>query len=240
MRAPRNETGSESERRCIISGEHGARAALIRLALGPDGSVAPDVRARAPGRGAWIGVDRTTLATAQAKGRLKGALARAFKTSEFSLADDLGERIEAALARSALDRLGLEARGGYLLTGSEKIAQAARMGKVALLLHASDAGVDGNGKLDQAWRVGSDAEGSGKTGLVLDVDRAILSQAVGRENCVHIAIVHRQAAARVGAALNRWHRFIGRAVAVVPCETGSQGSSPLSDVVGANSEDEGF
>jgi hypothetical protein len=29
-------------------------------------------------------------------------------------------------------------------------------------------------------------------------------------------------------------------VAVVPCETGSQGSSPLSDVVCASSEDEGF
>lgn len=233
MRPLRNETGTLAERRCIITGEHGTRVGLIRLALGPDGSVAPDVRARAPGRGAWIGVDRSALETALAKGKLKGALARAFKTSEMVIAPDLPARIEAALMRNALDRLGLEARSGTLLTGSEKIIQAARSGQVHMLLHAGDAGPDGNTKLDQAWRVGSDAEGSGKTGLVLSADRAILSQALGRENIVHIAIINAQAAARVGEALNKWHRFIGRSAAVVPCETGSQGSSALSGVVGA-------
>lgn len=233
MRSPPNETGKHPERRCIISGEHGQRALLLRLALGPDGDVAPDVRARAPGRGAWIAVDRVTLEQAQSKGRLKAALARAFKTSELRIPDDLPQRIESALARNALDRLGLEARSGTLLTGSEKIAQAARSGQVSLLLHASDAGSDGCAKLDQAWRVGSDAEGSGKTGLVLGADRAILGQALGRENCVHIAITQPQAAARVSEALYRWHKFIGRAAMVAPCETGSQGSSPLLNVIGA-------
>ncbi len=243
MRPLRNETETLAERRCILTGEHGPRADLIRLALGPDGTVAPDVRARAPGRGAWIAVDRTALEAALAKGKLKGALARAFKTAEAVIVPDLPARIEAALERNALDRLGLEARSGMLLTGSEKIAQAARAGQVILLLHASDAGSDGNGKLDQAWRVGSDAEGSGKTGLVLSADRAILSQALGRENCVHIAIIDRGAAARVSDALNKWHKFIGRTATVVPCETGSQGSSALSNVHGADHDtdsDEGF
>jgi predicted RNA-binding protein YlxR (DUF448 family) len=94
----------EPERKCVLSGAHGARDALIRLALGPDGKVAPDVRARAAGRGAWIGVDRARLEEAQAKGRLKGALARAFKTGELIIADDLGARIEAALRQALLDR----------------------------------------------------------------------------------------------------------------------------------------
>jgi predicted RNA-binding protein YlxR (DUF448 family) len=58
--------------------------------------VAPDVRARAPGRGAWIGVDRPTLDAANQKGKLKGALARAFKTGDVSVPADLGERIETA------------------------------------------------------------------------------------------------------------------------------------------------
>ena len=240
MRPLPNETDTLAERRCIITGEHGSRAGLIRLALGPDGSIAPDVRARAPGRGAWIGVDRAALEIALAKGKLKGALARAFKTSEMVIAPDLPARVEAALERNALDRLGLEARSGTLLTGSEKIVQAARGGQVKMLLHAADASADGNGKLDQAWRVGSDAEGSGKTGLVLSVDRAILSQALGRENCVHIAIINAQAAARVSEALNKWHSFIGRLAPVAPCENHSQGSSALSDAVSTDSEDEGF
>ena len=79
--------------------------------------------------------------------------------------DDLPARIEAALERAALDRLGLEARSGGVLTGAEKIETAARSGKLRMLLHASDAGADGNRKLDQAWRVGSDREGDGSEGL---------------------------------------------------------------------------
>jgi uncharacterized protein len=210
LRKPRNESLAGKakhvpERKCILSGEHGARDNLIRLALGPDGEIAPDVRARAPGRGAWIGVDRPTLEAAQAKGRLKGALARSFKTATLSIPDDLGERIEAALRQAALDRLGLEARAGTLVTGSERIETAARRGEVHLLIHAADAGADGNARLDQAWRVG----GGGAQGLVFPAERTILSLALGRENVVHLAIIDRAAASRVRHAIDRWRAFNG-------------------------------
>ncbi len=200
-------SGHVPERTCILSRTPGTRDTLIRLALGPDGKILPDIRAKAPGRGAWIGVDRPTLEAAQAKGKLKGALSRAFKTGELSMPDDLAERIETALRQTLLDRLGLEARAGTLLTGSDKIAAAARAGKVHLLLHAADAGADGNGRLDQAWRVGS--EGEHGQGLVLPAQRTILSLALGRENVVHIALIDRAAAARVSHAIDRWRAFIG-------------------------------
>lgn len=213
------------ERKCVLSGAHGARDDLIRLALGPDGTVAPDVRAKAGGRGAWIAVDRVALEAAMAKGKLKGALARAFKTAAFLIPDDLPQQIERALERAALDRLGLEARAGTLLTGSEKIVDAARKGSVALLLHARDAAADGSRKLDQALRVGLDMEGSDERGLVIPASRAILSMALGRENVVHVALIAPAAAARVSAALGRWRGFIGRNEGAEPCETSSQGSS---------------
>ena len=177
---------------------------LIRLALGPDGEVAPDIRARAPGRGAWIGVGRGALDEANAKGKLKGALARAFKAKSLSIPADLGARTEAALRQAALDRLGLEARGGTLVTGSERIEQAARAGKVHLLIHAADAGTDGNRSLDQAWRVG----GGEQAGLVFPEGRTILSMALGRENVVHLALTDAAAAARVSHAVARWRAFI--------------------------------
>ena len=195
------------ERKCILSGAHAARDDLIRLALGPDGQVAPDIRARAPGRGAWIGVDRLTLEAAQAKGKLRGALARAFKTTEVNAPADLGQRIEQALRQAALDRLGLEVRAGHLLTGSEKIDAAARRGEVQLLIHAGDASEDGCRKLDQAWRVGGSAQ---SRGLVFPEGRAILSLALGRDNVVHVAITDRAAAARVSQAIERWRAFNGR------------------------------
>ncbi len=208
-RLPPGNSQRVPERKCILTGAHDARDDLIRLALGPDGQVAPDVRARAPGRGAWIGVDRAALEAAQAKGKLKTALARAFKTDEIALPEDLGERIEAALRQNALDRLGLEARAGTLLSGSDKIEVAARRGAVHLLLHAADAGEDGSRKLDQALRVGAAEEGERPQGLVLPAERAILSLALGRQNVVHIALIDRAAAARVLHALDRWRAFIG-------------------------------
>ncbi len=198
------------ERTCILTRRTATRDELIRLALSPGGEVAPDVRARAPGRGAWIGVDRAALEAAQAKGKLRGALARAFKSQDVAVPADLGERIEAALRQSALDRLGLEARAGNLALGAERIETAARRGQAALLIHAADASPEGRRKLDQAMRVGAGAEGSGLQGVVFPAGRAILSLALGRENVVHVAIVDRAAAARVASAIDRWRAFIGR------------------------------
>jgi predicted RNA-binding protein YlxR (DUF448 family) len=227
LRKPPNETLTDEkhvpERKCILSGEHGARETLIRLALSPEGEVLPDVRAKAPGRGAWIGVDRPSLEAAQAKGKLRGALARAFKGAPLSIPTDLGERIEAALRQAALDRLGLEARAGTLLTGTDRIENAARKGEVQLLLHASDAGEDGNRKLDQAWRVGG---GEGQ-GLVIPAERPILSLALGRQNVVHIALTDRGAAARVGQALDRWRAFIGTEAGLDAATAGTPDASAV-------------
>ena len=192
------------ERSCILTRRTAPREELIRLALGPDGQVAPDVRAKAPGRGAWIGVGRQALDVANAKGKLKGSLQRAFKATLVEVPADLGERIEQALRQQVLDRLGLEARGGTLINGSEKVEIAARQGKVHLLIHASDAGEDGNRRLDQAWRVG----GGPQAGLVFPENRTILSMALGRENVVHIALTDTAAARRVLHAINRWRAFI--------------------------------
>ena len=213
MRKPPNDTLTDErhvpERKCILTGEHDARDRLIRLAVSPDGEVLPDVRARAPGRGAWVGVDRPTLEAAQAKGKLKGALARSFKSGALSIPEDLGGRIEAALRQTMVDRLGLEARAGALITGAEKIETAARKGDVHLLLHAADASEDGRRKLDQAWRAGGSEEQGFRQGVVFPADRSILSLALGRQNVVHVALIDRAAATRVRHALDRWRAFIG-------------------------------
>jgi hypothetical protein len=182
---------------------------LIRLAISPDGEVLPDVLARAPGRGAWIGIRRADLEIALAKGKLKGALARAFKGAPLTIPGDLPDRIEAALLRAFTDRLGLEMRAGKLLVGSDRIAENARMGKVAWLAHAADAAEDGSRKLDQAWRVGCEAEGSSLRGVTLPLDRVALSVALGRDNVVHLALTDHAAAERLSDPLRRLLRYLG-------------------------------
>jgi len=212
MRNPQNETAALAEpeahvpeRTCVLTRRKATKDELIRLALSPDGEVAPDVRARAPGRGAWIGVTRAELDEANAKGRLKPALQRAFKTNAVTVPADLGERTDDALRQNVLDRLGMEARAGNLINGFDRIETAARSGKVHLLLHAADAGADGNRALDQAWRVG----GGGPQGVIFPLDRTILSMALGRENVVHAALTDAAAASRVSHALKRWRAFTG-------------------------------
>ncbi|TNE53898.1 MAG: DUF448 domain-containing protein [Sphingomonadales bacterium] len=200
---------SEPERRCILSGENGAREELVRLAISPDGLVLPDANAKAPGRGAWIGVSRAELETALAKGQLKGALARAFKGARLEIPADLANLVEQALKRSLLDRLGLELRSGNLMLGAERIAEKARQGQVGLLMHAADSREDGRKKLDQAWRVGRESEGSGERGTVLPLDRAALSVALGRDNVVHLALANGAAAGRFQGALARLLHYLG-------------------------------
>ncbi|MEL7691196.1 DUF448 domain-containing protein [Citromicrobium bathyomarinum] len=214
MRTPNNESltpttertrpgGKSPERKCILTGRHGERGELIRLAISPDGDVLPDPRARAPGRGAWLGVSRAELEAAMEKGKLKGALARAFKSAPPRVPDDLPAQIDAGLLRTLTDRLGLEMRSGHLILGSERIAEHARGGVLAALYHAADASDGGAAKLDQAWRVGNDREGSGEGGTRLPLDRAALSVALGRDNVVHLALADHAAAERVDQALTR-------------------------------------
>ena len=215
MRNPPNETPRlisaragdrhQPERTCILTRRKGRRDELIRLALSPDDKVAPDVRARAPGRGAWIGVSRVELDEAIAKDKLKGALKRAFKIDAVDVPADLAALTEQALRQAALDRLGMEARAGNLINGFERVESAARSGKVHLLIHAADAGEDGRKRLDQAWRVGN----GGPQGVIFPDGRTILSLALGRENVVHVALTDPAAASRVRHALARWRAFTG-------------------------------
>ena len=207
MRNPPNDSldAHVPERTCVLSRRKAGKEQLIRLALSPDGEVAPDVRARAPGRGAWVGVTRAELDSANASGKLKGALQRAFKGAPLRVPADLGERTEQALRQATLDRLGMEARAGNLINGTDKVEAAARAGKVHLLIHAADAGEDGRRALDQAWRVG----GGEQRGLIFPEPRTILSMALGRENVVHVALTDPAAASRVSHALARWRAFTG-------------------------------
>ena len=221
MRIPRNEplgsdrpgkrggAGDGPERRCVLTGRHADRDDLLRLAVSPDGHVLPDAMARAPGRGAWIGVDHQALHQAVTSGKLKAALARAFKDGSLTIPDDLAERARAALLKAFVDRLGLEMRAGKVILGSDRIANEARMGKVAALYHAADASADGSRKLDQAWRVGLDEEGSGLAGETLPLDRDTLSVALGRDNVVHLALADAGSARRVLAPLRRLQGYLG-------------------------------
>jgi transcription termination factor NusA len=80
-RKPDVRGAARPERTCVLTRRKGRGRADPARAR-PDGEVAPDVRARAPGRGAWIWLGRAELDAANARASSRRALQRAFKTSD--------------------------------------------------------------------------------------------------------------------------------------------------------------
>lgn len=195
MPQPEHETDTDGQaRRCILTGVSTDPDGLIRLVQAPDGRVLPDLARKLPGRGAWIAPDRRLLSSSVAKGRLKGALARSWRVDANAIGglEQLPALIDSLLARRARDRLGLEKRAGQIVLGADSIREALARGKVAALLHASDAAADGVAKLSGR----SDAEV-----LPPALTRAELSLAFGRENVVHAAVIDTGAARRLAGVL---------------------------------------
>ncbi len=84
-------------------------------------------------------------------------------------------------------------------------------------------------KLDQAFRVGSDAEGTGLVGFRLPLDRAALSVALGRDNVVHLALADRASAERVAIPLRRLLHFLGGRQAAVTDGTPDSRATPTAN-----------
>lgn len=195
-----------SERRCLLTGDSGDRAGLIRLVAGPEGELVADLGGKLGGRGAWISPDRPALEAALAKGKLKGQAARTLKTDARNLAvpDDLPDQIAKGLEKRCLSRLGLENRAGHLTFGFDRILSAIRTGRVYALVHSGDAARDGAAKLDGALR---QIRPDGYM-LRLPAARVELSLALGRENVVHAAITDSGAARRIFEDARRWCAFV--------------------------------
>ena len=96
-------------------------------------------------------------------------------------------------------------------------------------MHASDASEDGRKKLDQAWRVGRELEGSGERGVELPLDRDALSVALGRDNVVHLALADEAAAARVMKALTRLTHYLGHDLPAADGRVSARADDELND-----------
>lgn len=147
---------------------------LIRFVVGPDGRVHPDVAERLPGRGLWTLARRDIVARAVKK-RLFGRAARA----AVGVDEDLDQRVEALLARRAIDLIGLARRAGLAVCGFAKVEAALAAGRVAVLIAASDGSTDGRGKLRMR---------APRLPLVETLTSAELGSAFGREGAVHAVL----------------------------------------------------
>ncbi|CAO4168345.1 RNA-binding protein [Methylorubrum populi] len=192
--------GREPVRTCIVTREALLPKKMIRFVRGPDGRVVPDLRARLPGRGAWVSANRASVEAAVKR----RAFNRAFKTSEVKVDPDLADQVAEGLRTDLRQALALANKAGCVVTGFGKV-ESAILGSegVAALIHASDAMPDGRRKLAAALRRRY-GDAISRIPVVDDLSNAELDMALGRDHVIHAALI---AGAGTTGCLARWRRF---------------------------------
>lgn len=176
----------ESERTCIVTRRREPPEAMIRFVRGPDGVIAPDIRARLPGRGVWVGA-RATLVAEAAKKRL---FARSLK-EQVETPPQLAEDVDRLLEADCLQMLALANKAGAATAGFNKVADLLAKGTAAILVEARDGGADGKRKLRQSARRAENArarENDSVPPIIGLFTSSQLDLALGRTNVIHAAL----------------------------------------------------
>lgn len=175
----------DRERRDLVTHQAMDESRLIRFVAGPDGTVAPDLGRKLPGRGMWVEASRASVDAAVKKNLFSRSAKAPLKPTA-----DLADMVETLLIRRCLDQLGLARREGVLISGFEKSAAAIRSGKAAWLIEAADGSADGRGKLAALARHQS-------TRICGAFSADDLSLALGLENAIHGVLLR-------GGRADRW------------------------------------
>lgn len=179
-------------RRCIACGEALPKDKLLRFVVGPDGAVVPDLAGTLPGRGLWVRASRDMLETAQKR----KAFARAAR-QHVTVAPDLADEVARQLRARALNILGLARRAGVVVAGYEKVREAAGDDRNLVQIRALGRGGASAGV----------SAASGPADLTALFTSEELSQALGRENVVHVALRKSPIAQRFEDACERLVAF---------------------------------
>jgi len=161
-------------RRCLVTGAVRPKTELLRFVVDPAGQVVPDVAGKLPGRGLWLTAQRDIVAAAASK----RVFARAAKAPA-AVSAGLEDRIEALLAQRCIATLGLARRAGLAVAGFVRVKAALAEGKAAMLVEATDAAADGQGKL---------AALAPNLPRIACLSARELGVAFGREHAVHVAL----------------------------------------------------
>lgn len=168
-------TRAGRERRCVVSGEVRPESDLLRLAIGPDGMLVPDIGAKLPGRGIWVSADRGSVERAVEKRMFNRSAGRAITVPE-----GLADLFQSLLEQRALSLLGLARKAGDLALGFDAARLALKAGKPAWRVEASDGAADGRTKLDRLTRAAW-----GEVPVAACFSAGELGEATGRGSVVH-------------------------------------------------------
>ncbi len=197
-------------RRCIVTRERLPRASMLRLVVGPDRVLVPDLAAKLPGRGIWLSARGDVLDTA----RSKGTFARAAR-GNVVVPPDLATIIEAGLARRVAELIGFARRAGQAVSGFAKARDAIEAKRCGLVVQATDGSPDERARL---------LSGAGGIEVVTPLDAATLGAVFGRDHIVHVAIAPGRLAEAIALEAGRLLGILNRTAA--PSASGSRRAGP--------------
>jgi uncharacterized protein len=205
-------------RTCIGCRQQGAPVELVRMVLGPDGSVAFDLAGGAAGRGAWVHPSEPCLR-------------KAAKATARSLHADGSENVEAlalslaqAATRRAVGLVGAAHRARYVALGSDASKEAFSAGRARLVVLATDA----KAAKQESWIEAA----AGKGLLVAWATKDELGSIVGRDELAVLVVTDEGLARNLLRAIAMTipvSSRLAKAAAVSALTTGSQGREDSED-----------
>jgi predicted RNA-binding protein YlxR (DUF448 family)/ribosomal protein L7Ae-like RNA K-turn-binding protein len=162
-------------RTCVGCHAESAATELVRIVLGPDGTLAPDPRGGSFGRGAWLHPRPECVARA-ARG-----ISRALHAEVKTDAEELSRLIRLAGMRRLLGLVGSAWRAKKAALGATAVEEVLKKGEKCLVVVATDA---------QAAASGHGVLRAAALGRALAVStKAELGQALGRNEVGVVAIL---------------------------------------------------
>ena len=202
--ARRGDKGNAPQRRCLVTRRMGTKDSLIRFVVGPDNRVLPDIAAKLPGRGIWLSADRDVVNTACAR----NLFAKGFRAA-VSVDAEMTARVEDLVAKRCLGLLGLARRAGDVALGFERVCEALTTGAAGVGLVALEAAENSRRRFSRAAR---------QMPVLSLFTGEELSQALGREHAVFVAVAKGRIAQRLVVEAKRLAGFRQAVLSICPGE----------------------
>jgi len=229
--AERAISSCEVTRRCAVTRAALPEPELLRFVTDADDVIRFDLKRKLPGRGVWVTASRPVVIEAVKRKAFNRSLRR-----NVHAPPDLPDQVEALLRQDALNRLSLANKAGQVVAGFAKVGEAIDKRKAAALIHAEEAAPDGCRRLDRKYAARADDDVEARAERIFRFPLEALSQALGRENVNHAAVLCGGAGASFIAAAKRLCHFTRDRIAH-PGDP-SRGETPAGDAEPAKQDTE--
>ncbi len=162
------------QRTCIATREVSDKADLLRFVCDRSGQIYFDLTHKLPGRGIYVSTKEDALKQAISKNLFAKAAKR-----QVRVPDDLLHQIEVQLRQSLLNLIGLSRRAGDLIISADKINKFIKSNEIECYITASCEGSDSRCEIERQI---------GACRVILDFSSEELSDVLGLENAVHLAM----------------------------------------------------